>query len=540
VSVFVLTTGSIRQFGHKKIMTGDGSDIFTLDSDLIFTNSQTNHGDSGGPMVNSHGELVAVTQGAFVDANALSIFIDVKEVKMVLEKYADESGVTYELPTGPAVQGDTSGIPDLITALADTNSEVDKRRKAAMRLGECGADAKSAVPYLIRALKDKDQQLRDFAEEALAKIGPPTKGQVPHLVRLLDDSNLEVRLHVLEALRNLGPDAQSAVPAILKATKDSDPKIRERAAQALGRTGAQQRDTVVPALSDAIKDGDKAVRIAAAEALASDIPLTGSDAPLMEDLLKQPDTEVRIQGAHGLKKIGADARDAKAPLLAAFKNADTPLRRAVMEALVEVGPDKDAVPDLEKALRDTDVQVRQHALDAAAKLGPEAKSLVPLVAAAVSERRLCNTALDTLAKIGPGTKDPQVMRVLEQALGDKDHRLQAANTVVAIHPNGPEAAVLVPKLLTILETQQTDKTKELRAKSVEALSKIGKVAVPDLVRKGLRHRNPWVRLGAAKALGEMGRPAQDALNPLAQLEANDPVVEVQQASREAIKKIYQR
>jgi hypothetical protein len=65
---------------------------------------QCRRGDSGGPLVNERGELIAVTQGAFTDTHTGSVFIDVSEVKLALQRYAAEKGVRLDLPAGPAVE----------------------------------------------------------------------------------------------------------------------------------------------------------------------------------------------------------------------------------------------------------------------------------------------------------------------------------------------------------------------------------------------------------------------------------------------------
>lgn len=59
--------------------------IATFSARVVETDSPTNPGDSGGPLVNDRGELVGVTQGAAVDAQLLSYFIDVSEVRKLLQ-----------------------------------------------------------------------------------------------------------------------------------------------------------------------------------------------------------------------------------------------------------------------------------------------------------------------------------------------------------------------------------------------------------------------------------------------------------------------
>src|SRR5262249_55530047 len=87
-ALWVYTPGNVRAVYQKKFTsTGrDGGDPLSVDAKVVETTSPVNPGDSGGPVVNSRGELVAVTQGGIFDPNAraISIFIDVSEVRTIL------------------------------------------------------------------------------------------------------------------------------------------------------------------------------------------------------------------------------------------------------------------------------------------------------------------------------------------------------------------------------------------------------------------------------------------------------------------------
>jgi S1-C subfamily serine protease len=85
-ALWLYTQGSVRQVSHKSWRAGasDGK-AREYEAEVIETQSPTNPGDSGGPLVNDRGELVGVTQGIATDAQLLSIFIDVSEVKQLLK-----------------------------------------------------------------------------------------------------------------------------------------------------------------------------------------------------------------------------------------------------------------------------------------------------------------------------------------------------------------------------------------------------------------------------------------------------------------------
>jgi S1-C subfamily serine protease len=77
--------GTVRQVYRKKWKARlDRNRVLTFEAKVIETDSPTNPGDSGGPLLNDKGELVGVTQGGAVNAQLVSTFVDVSEVKQLL------------------------------------------------------------------------------------------------------------------------------------------------------------------------------------------------------------------------------------------------------------------------------------------------------------------------------------------------------------------------------------------------------------------------------------------------------------------------
>ena len=86
-ALWVYTPGKVRQVYSKKWKAKlDEHTIQTFQAKVIETDSPTNPGDSGGPLVNDKGELVGVTQGGAIDAQSLSIFVDLSEVKRLINR----------------------------------------------------------------------------------------------------------------------------------------------------------------------------------------------------------------------------------------------------------------------------------------------------------------------------------------------------------------------------------------------------------------------------------------------------------------------
>jgi S1-C subfamily serine protease len=107
-ALWVYTEGSVRQVYHNKIRsmdreTGKG---FEIDARIVETQSPVNAGDSGGPVVNDKGELVAVVHGHLSDSQArsVSIFIDVSEVRDLLVSKHFAKAPVKEADKPPEVQ----------------------------------------------------------------------------------------------------------------------------------------------------------------------------------------------------------------------------------------------------------------------------------------------------------------------------------------------------------------------------------------------------------------------------------------------------
>lgn len=83
-ALWVYTPGKVRSVYQKRWQAELDGRIATFSAEVVETDSATNPGDSGGPMVDDVGKLVAVTQGGAIKANLISTFIDVSEVKRFL------------------------------------------------------------------------------------------------------------------------------------------------------------------------------------------------------------------------------------------------------------------------------------------------------------------------------------------------------------------------------------------------------------------------------------------------------------------------
>jgi hypothetical protein len=108
-ALWVYTPGRVRQVYQKKWAAKAGNDLLHFDARVIETDSPTNPGDSGGPLVNDRAELVGVTQGGATNANLLSTFVDVSEVKRFL---ASQAARAVQPPAGAAAEREPFKVRD--------------------------------------------------------------------------------------------------------------------------------------------------------------------------------------------------------------------------------------------------------------------------------------------------------------------------------------------------------------------------------------------------------------------------------------------
>lgn len=80
-ALWVFTSGTVRSNYQKQFRTGAGEHDFMV----LETQSPINPGDSGGPVVNSDGELVGIAQSISPKARLVSWNVDISEVKAFLE-----------------------------------------------------------------------------------------------------------------------------------------------------------------------------------------------------------------------------------------------------------------------------------------------------------------------------------------------------------------------------------------------------------------------------------------------------------------------
>lgn len=311
--------------------------------------------------------------------------------------------------------------------------------------------------------------------------------------------------------------------------EEKDPGKRTQAAFALGQFGPEAK-AAVPLLVACLKEKDDELRKRAAHSLENIGSLASSDVPNLCAALKDSDPDVRTSIAQCLVKMGLAAKSAVPSIIEALNDKDVSVRKLCVTALGRIGPEaEEAVGALMEVLKDPEPELRSQAAIALGKIGPAAKKAVPALTETLknNDKSLRINAITALEGLGVEAKAaiPELMKLLRN--GDKDVQFAACSALGAI---GPDAKEAVPKMLALIE----EKTQVTQV--ADALEKIGKVAVPALI-KALADNQDWVRYGACEALGRIGPDAEAALPALKGRFDKDRNFEVRAAAGRAARKI---
>lgn len=233
--------------------------------------------------------------------------------------------------------------------------------------GAVAAEAQAIWDRTLKTLQEGSLPERVGAAEELGKSGRPEA--VTRLVPLLKDSQV---LLAAAAVRGLGnANDKRAVAPIAALLKESYPDLREAACEALAQLGDPQ---ALPALKEVAversplsrqaakaivalprsAEGDKALcevvlQGGPAEAVIAGRALRKRDGCPLEPIvekLRSPSTA--LAALPGLGGLGPRAKDAAPKVAALLTSADANVRRAAVEALVELG-DVGQAPALLKA-----------------------------------------------------------------------------------------------------------------------------------------------------------------------------------------------
>lgn len=487
---------------------------------------------------------VAVCQDS-VDVRKLSSDVTSKDKKTSLNAIDELAKLGPE--AAPAVGS-------LIRALGDKDLEV--RWHAARTLGAIGPDAADAVTALAKGLSDDAPSVRAYSAFALGRIGKPAESAVDKLIKNAFDEELLVRRASLRAIRRIDPPQEKTMPLVLEILEKGDMAVIMPALHTLAEEGKE----AVPRLRKALKY-EKAQNWACI-VLAEIGPDAAAAVPELTELVGHKDPDVRMQAVLALGEIGAASKPAVPGIVKTLKGDEFPhVRDAAAYSLGKIKAKGDAEDALRDALKSSDELLRTISAWALARTNPNDKELVDrAVRLIVNSFKSKDVAVRRAAAraavefdidpklIAPALVDalkdkdqtvvanaiealsamgPKALKNIDDALANQDLRHYAVQLVARI---GPEAESAVPALIKELGKKiEDDDDFEFIREAHFALAQIGpnaKDAVPSLV-KSLSSDRDEINASAAFALGRIGTNARAAVPALRNgLKSDRPIVKL--------------
>ena len=529
------TPGQVRQVYETEFHYVTGQHITSY---VVETNSPVNPGDSGGPVVNDHLQLVAVVAGGDQNKSLISNNIDVREIRSFLAKYLESNGMEPEEITPPVLVKRRENVESLIKML--NSSYPAEQEKAAQTLAEMGADAQAAIPALIPLLKAHEPKIHRAVATALAQIGPPAGGFLSDLIAYLDDNQPEVRAYAARMLANRETASPKMIEAMAKAMRDKEPEVRRYAITGLTRFASEDRNVTITALFDALDDADGKVHQQATESLEKiglqtprDLRVVGETLThrnpearnfavgvlakgqvtrevldVLPTALKDTDYRIRQQAVIALGRTSRDARERVYPLLMdSLRDKEKTVRKAALTALSSIGPPLGSeTANLISCLQNDMPEVRTYACKSLGSLGSEAKTAVPAISEALkdADSEVAWRAAEALGRIGLDANIATPALIQAATSPEKNLRREVA---VALSKIGR-----TERSISALFAGLDDNENDVRQAALNSLKELGlgKTELPFL-GAGLKSRHPEARVFAATTLSKIGTEAAPLL-----------------------------
>jgi len=375
------------------------------------------------------------------------------------------------------------------------------RRRAIIELSHSGQRA--LFPTFIRSLNDPVSEVRHAAILALARLKDPRAVAELAKPKFLQSSDLNIRLSTVKALGQLGDI--HIIDAIIPLVDDEEWLVRNEAISVLQdkiHEIVQQGDpSLARILMRMLSIDEKGITEMAIKGL---IEMHAAIRHLLLDGLKNVKEPVRCHIAF----ILGEAREAEAvpALILALKDPSPAVRAQVALALGKIG-DKRVLSHLIDALNDFNDPVRKAIVQALIRIGPDC--ITPLhIELSYTDNPLIKLAIiEILGTFG----HPSSMKKLISYLSDGSHAIRSA-AVQALSKTGKAA---IPELLNVLATKSMDisyllKTAgevgdgALRIRALKALGELEDARALPVLKQLIGNADPDISGAAQEALVRVG------------------------------------
>jgi HEAT repeat protein len=341
------------------------------------------------------------------------------------------------------------------------------------------------VGELLKQLFSPDWKTRQGAVVALGESGDDSI--VVPLIETLSDSDEHVRFAAVRALERY--QGTVAVDGLLKALRDNNFLVKDAAGEGLAKLGSASLPGLLAVLDDKALDVDtKGVVIETLGVIASPLAIPSLTSCLQDDSVPHHEgTRISELAAAALERIGTPE---SIELAAEWRKEQQPTEE--ISAVVDLNY-SDAPVDI-SLLQDTPrlITPTEHPEVTVKKL------LAALIESDVRKQHAAAKALGEYTRQLRGTDAPQVLRLLEQAVGAKDDFVVRWAAVEALGWLGDDEAL--PTLQEALHDQHFT----VKLAAIRALQEIGAATAMWSLMGCLKDNNPLVREKAAEALGRIG------------------------------------
>lgn len=390
----------------------------------------------------------------------------------------------------------------VIKALFNTlyrDDNANARNSAIEALVALGSEATS---YLIEAYKSSDTDVKKFIIDIIGNTGDLKA--LPLLLKALEDKDENIRASAVEHLGNIRGNV-SVINALTGVLKSKDIWVAYPAADALGRIGdAKAVDALVSVLPQ------KALREPVIRALGqiAEVSTLTSIVPFLNDKSKTVREEtVRAIEQFFRKGVLEEiiVKSVKGTLGNKAPNIFLPHTRSnkkevKVAAILLLGllKDKKAITPLFEISAEEDLY--EFVIKALVFIGRSMpRSLIPFFSVGDSYQRrvICEVA----GRVGAAA----FFKHLVGRLKDEDGHVRAKAAIALSHLNSPKAVTYIKPLLL-------DEYEDVQEAAIKALSKLKKWLDLEETIKGLSDKNPTLKTNSALLLGLLGeRSSVEAL-----------------------------
>ncbi len=399
--------------------------------------------------------------------------------------------------------------------------------------GNIGNSASEALPEIFIMLKGSNESLAALAAETLPKIDNRSAEVLSELLVMAGSENIKKKVAALTALGKMRTEYKQITGVLVNAFSDNIIFVREAAVKSFVSISYYNRESA-DLLGALMTSGDKRVRAGAVNAIIGLFGIVTTDyTDMLIELLKDPESSVRIAAAGAVGNLGFKGIKAVTQLVKLLADADTGVQFTAKDSLEKIGIISGTIAkQMIPFINDENQRIRNGTRSVLARIGQ--KSIEPLIATLKEgDNKIKATAAYVLGKIGIERGSPLMKTASDNLIiimkeDDKEVRTAAATALGDIGIEYKESIIALAEALR-------DNEESVRGAAVEALGKIGpgaKIAAP-FIAQTMKDKNNKV---AGKAKDTIIRLGNEAVPYLREI-LKDEDSQVRSDALDALKKI---